>query len=218
MCRIVDLDGDGYQDLIVVNSTNGVSCELLCHIYWGGPGGLTGERTDLPTVGAYDVAAVDVNGDGRLDLVFPSAWVDHHNPGRPLPLHVYRQGADRRFQDVGREYGLTGIGARSVAAADLNGDGHVDLVVANYRHEFEYRIDSYVYWGTEDGFDPTPQGLPTDTATQVFLADFKRRRPAGDPVLRQQHGAGLLERRGPVQPRQPPGGRDGGAQRRVPPR
>ncbi len=172
MCRIVDLDDDGYQDLVVVNSTNGVSCELLCHIYWGGPGGLTGERTDLPTVGAYDVAAVDVNGDGRLDLVFPSAWVDHHNPGRPLPLHVYLQGPDRRFEDVGREYGLTGIGARSVAASDLNGDGHVDLVVANYRHEFEYRIDSYLYRGTADGFDPTPQGLPTDTATQVFLADF----------------------------------------------
>ena len=45
MCRIVDLDGDGHQDLIIVNSTNGVSCELLCHIYWGGPDGLTGERT-----------------------------------------------------------------------------------------------------------------------------------------------------------------------------
>ena len=47
---------------------------------------------------------------------------------------------------------------------------------------------------------------------------LQRRRPAGDPVLRQQHGADLLERRGPFQPGQPPGGRDGGAQRRVPPR
>ena len=97
MCRIVDLDGDGHQDLIIINSSNGVSCELLCYIYWGGPDGLTGERTDLPTVGAYDVAVFDVNGDGRLDLVFPSAWVDHHNPGRPLPLHVYLQGDDRQF-------------------------------------------------------------------------------------------------------------------------
>ena len=47
---------------------------------------------------------------------------------------------------------------------------------------------------------------------------LQRRRPAGDPVLRQQQGADLLERRGPVQPRQPPDCRDGGAQWRVPPR
>ena len=173
MCRIVDLDGDGHLDLIIVNSTNGVSCELLCHIYWGGPDGLTGERTDLPTVGAYDVAALDVDGDGRLDLVFPSAWVDHHNPGRPLPLHVYLQGPERHFENAAERYGLIGVGARSVAAADLNGNGHLDLVVANFRREFEYRIDSYIYWGTEDGFDASaPQLLPTDSATRVFLADF----------------------------------------------
>ena len=172
MCRIVDLDGDGYLDLIIVNSTNGVSCELLCHIYWGGPDGLTGERTDLPTVGAYDVAALDVDGDGRLDLVFPSAWVDHHNPGRPLPLHIYLQGPDRHFEDAAERYGLIGVGARSVAAADLNGNGHLDLVVANFRREFEYKIDSYIYWGHAEGFDTTPQLIPTDSATQVFLADF----------------------------------------------
>ena len=172
MGRIVDLDGDGHLDLIIVNSTNGVSCELLCHIYWGGPGGLTGERTDLPTVGAYDVEVIDVNGDGRLDLVFPSAWVDHHNPGRPLPLHFYVQGPEREFEDVGKKYGLFGVGARSVAAGDLNGDGHLDVVVANFRHEFEYQIDSYLYRGREGGFDRNPVGLPTDAATTVFLADL----------------------------------------------
>ena len=172
MCRIVDLDGDGYLDLIIVNSTNGVSCELLCHIYWGGPEGLSGERTDLPMVGAYDVAVLDVDGDGRLDLVFPSAWVDHHNPGRPLPLHIYLQGPKRHFEDAAARYDLIGVGARSVAAADLNGNGHLDLVVANFRREFEYKIDSYIYWGSAAGFDTTPQLIPTDSATQVFLADF----------------------------------------------
>jgi hypothetical protein len=56
MSHIVDLDGDGYLDLIIANSRNGVTAELDSYIYWGGSKGLTGERTDLPTVGAYNVA------------------------------------------------------------------------------------------------------------------------------------------------------------------
>ena len=173
MSRIVDLDGDGHPDLVVVNSRNGVTAELLSYIYWGGPEGLTGERTDLPTVGAYDVAVFDVNRDGRPDLVFPSAWVDHHNPGRPRLLHVYLQRPGRRFEDASERYGLIGVGARSVAAADLNGDGLSDLVVANFRREFETEIDSYVYWGTEEGFNTeAPLLLPTNAAVQVFLADL----------------------------------------------
>ena len=83
MSRIVDVDGDGYPDLIVVNGENGVTSELNSYVYWGGPKGLTTDRTELPTAGAYDVAAVDLGKNGRTDLIFPSAWVDHHNPGKP---------------------------------------------------------------------------------------------------------------------------------------
>ena len=173
MSHIVDLDGDGYLDLIVANSRNGVTAELDSYIYWGGPKGLTGERTDLPTVGAYNVAVADVNRDGRLDLVFPSAWVDHHNPGQPRLLHVYLQESGRKFEDASQRYGLIGMGARSVASADLNGDGLLDLVVANFRCEFATKTDSFVYWGTEEGFDTeAPLRLPTDAATHVFLADL----------------------------------------------
>ena len=173
MSRIADVDGDGHADLIVVNGENGVTSELVSYVYWGGPDGLTGECAELPTVGAYDVAAVDVDGSGRLALFFPSAWVDHHNAGRPRPLHVYRQLPGRRFEDASEHFGLMGVGALSLAAADLNGNGHVDLVVANYRSDFAYETDSFVYWGTEDGFDTdTPLRLPTHAAVQVLLADL----------------------------------------------
>ena len=173
MSRIVDLDGDGYPDLIVVNGENGVTSELPSYIYWGGPKGLTGERTELSTVGAYDVAVLDVNRDGRADLIFSSAWVDHHNPGRPLPLHVFLQTDKRQFEDASQRYGLIGVAALSVATADLNHNGYPDLVVANYRSEFEYDTDSFVYWGTEDGFDAkSPLRLPTHGAQHVLLADL----------------------------------------------
>ena len=59
MSRAIDLDGDGYLDLIVINAENGVTSELDSYVYWGGPGGLTGERVELPTAGAYDVASAD---------------------------------------------------------------------------------------------------------------------------------------------------------------
>ena len=173
MSRAADVDGDGYLDLIVVNGENGVTSELDSYVYWGGPKGLTGERTELPTAGAYDVAAVDLRGCGRLDLIFPSAWVDHHNPGQRRLIQIYEQVEGRRFAEVSERYGLEGIAALGVACEDLNGDGRPELVVANYREEFEYDTDSFVYWGTEDGFDASnPLRLPSHFALQVVLGDL----------------------------------------------
>ena len=170
--RVVDVDGDGYNDLIVVNGENGVTSELTSYVYWGGPDGLSDQRAEFTTVGAYDVAAVDLTGNGLLDLIFPSAWVDHHNRGAPLPVQVFHQSAGRRFEDVTQRYGLTGIGAVSLACADLTGDGRPDLVVANYRDGFEYETDSFIYWGRDGGFDPRPTRLPSHYALQVHLADL----------------------------------------------
>jgi hypothetical protein len=173
MSRVVDVDGDGHADLIVVNGENGVTSELDSYVYWGGPDGLTDERVELPCIGAYDVAALDLTGNGLLDLLFTSAWVDHHNPGRPIPIQVYEQTAPRIFVNASERYGLSGVAATSLAAADLNGNGHPDLVVANYRSEFEYDTDSFVYWGTETGFDAdNPLRLPSHYAMQVLLADL----------------------------------------------
>ena len=173
LSRAIDLDGDGYLDLIVVNGENGVSSELPSYIYWGGPGGLTGERTVIPTVGAYDVACLDLHGDGRLDLLFPSAWTDHHNPGVPRPMHVWRQVAPRRFEDATASFNLMAESPVSMAVADLRGIGVTDLVIASYVHDFDLDAESFLYWGRrEGGFDPSPLRLPTHGAGVVRLGDL----------------------------------------------
>lgn len=173
MSRVADVDGDGYQDLVVVNGENGVTSELNSYIYWGGPDGLTGERTEFPTAGAYDVAIRDITGNGLPDLIFPSAWVDHHNPGRPRQIQVFEQVTPRKFVNASERHGLVGIGATSVFCEDLNGDGRPELVVANYRKEFEYDTDSFLYWGTAQGFNAqVPLCLPTHNAMQVTAGDL----------------------------------------------
>ena len=154
MSPIADIDGDGHPDLIVVNGENGVTSELCSYIYWGGPGGLTGKRTEFPAAGAYDVALADMNGDGRLDLLFPSAWVDHHNPGRPKLVQVFLQGEDRRFEDASERYGMTGFAALSIACEDLTGNGSPDLVLACRRDEIGHQVDSLIYWNGPHGLSP----------------------------------------------------------------
>lgn len=173
MSRVIDVDGDGYNDLIVVNAENGVTSELTSYIYWGGPHGLTGERTEFKTAGAYDVAVGDVSGNGLMDVIFPSAWVDHHNPGRPRPIQIFEQIAPRQFVEVSEHYGLSGSAAVSIICEDLNGDGRPELVVANYRTEFEYDTESLLYWGTPQGFNAeSPLRLPTHHAMQVTAGDL----------------------------------------------
>ena len=173
MSRAVDLDGDGRLDLVVINAENGVTSELESYVYWGGPGGLTGERVELPTAGAYDFAAADLTGNGLPDLIIPSAWVDHHNAGEPRPLHVFLQTRPRVFEDATARFGIPGVAALAVACADLDGDGELELVVANYREGFEYDTDSFIYRRQGVGFAvDRPLRLPTHYAMQVELADL----------------------------------------------
>jgi thioredoxin-like negative regulator of GroEL len=144
-----DVDNDGRPDLFL---TRWRSYRLLRN---RGDGrfddvtrlaGLAGDR-GWPTSAAF----ADLDGDGDLDLYVCHyvAWDAAHprlcqSPARsgytscdpktlqPEPDHVYRN--DRgRFTDVTAESGLAETTGRGlgVVAADLDGDGRIDLFVAN---------------------------------------------------------------------------------------
>lgn len=173
MSRVVDIDGDGYLDLIVVNAENGVTSELTSYVYWGGPSGLSGECTQLPTIGAYGVAVADINSDGRKEIIFPSAWVDHHNSGKPRPVQVYGLRANRHFENISDRFPFYGVAGASVAVEDLTGNGKPDLVIANYYESYNLETDSFVFLADSSGrFSDQPLRLPTRGAAQVEIADL----------------------------------------------
>ncbi|MDO8431069.1 MAG: FG-GAP-like repeat-containing protein [Candidatus Binatus sp.] len=122
-----DLNGDGKPDLIVTNTPAGTISALLNTT---APGAITASFTapqafavgDLPQV----LTAADVNGDGRPDLVVPnfnagtvSVLLNTTAPGAATPSFAAQHTFD------------AGASCNSVTAADLNGDGKPDLIVAN---------------------------------------------------------------------------------------
>ncbi|HVH66789.1 MAG TPA: VCBS repeat-containing protein [Gemmatimonadales bacterium] len=148
-----DFNGDGHLDLFVGRRVVARGYGLTPRSYLlenDGKGhfrDVTLEKApDLAEVGMVTSAAwVDYDHDGRLDLIVTGEW---------MPVRVFHQ-ENGHLVDRTREAGLAGTEGwwNSITVADLNGDGHPDLVLGNLG------LNSYL------------RASPAEPA-QLYLADF----------------------------------------------
>jgi hypothetical protein len=115
----------------------------------------------LETLG-HGAAMLDVDGDGRLDLLLLG----------PDRLALYRNRGDWRFEDVTASSGLARRGYwQGVATGDVDGDGRVDLFLCGYGVAALYRNRGEAAGGPPGSFEDVTEA-----------AGLKRIADRGSPI------------------------------------
>ncbi|HTF87764.1 MAG TPA: VCBS repeat-containing protein [Planctomycetota bacterium] len=117
----VDVNGDGHLDLLLPQADDNQLWVLL----GDGKGGFAAREQSPFTTGnhPYGVASADFDADGKPDFATPN-WY-----GKTVSVFM---GGERGVLRQSSKSPLTGFTApTAIAAAELNGDGKIDLAVGN---------------------------------------------------------------------------------------
>ncbi len=130
---VADINGDGKPDIILANGCSGCGSGTtfgVAVLLGTGDGGFeTAHNINLNNQAAVSVAVADVNRDGKQDLLVTTDCFSatHCDTGG---VWVLLGDGDGNFQTP-VVYDSGGLGASGIAIEDFNGDGKLDLAVAN---------------------------------------------------------------------------------------
>jgi len=166
MALFVDLDNDGDLDLVVGNNAGRARQRETCLFENLGDGRFRDATPDplpWPTPWAVrNIGALDLNGDGLLDLLMTDGNYANWRSGGGRLLVLENQGG-WRFDEAHARYGFpeTGTAGLGMALADVNNDGVFDVFVADSNRLFLSAPDGrYHAWGENPFVKPRGEGHP----------------------------------------------------------
>ena len=180
------LDDDRFDDLIIAGTVNAV-------VYYGTINGLNIEPAfDLPADNCQGIAAHDLNGDGRPEILLANRG--HFSADRHQhivsPSTIFW--AAEKGYDSKRRTELPALSATTVQVGDLNGDRIADIFFGNSRDEKRHDVPSHIYWGGPRGYAPyRRQALAGFGTIGSGLADLNR--DGWPDILMVNHESGKHE-------------------------
>ena len=130
---IADVNGDGKPDLIIANEEQSkTDPEGSISVMFGRGDGTFHAAVNYSSGGesAYSVAVADVNGDGKLDLVVANGCFGSDCSAGSVGVLLGKGDGTFKKAVIYRS-GAASVFGSHVAVGDLNGDGKLDLAVAN---------------------------------------------------------------------------------------
>lgn len=147
--EVTDLDQDGLLDFVVLFSQQHEELNWFRNAGGGRFESRLIARADNPAFGSSGFQLVDLDGDGDLDILYTNGdMMDEVSQAKPY--HGLRwlenMGGSFRGHDL-----LSMPGCYRAVAYDMNGDGHLDIVVSNLY--FDWPIEDYpsLIWLENDG-------------------------------------------------------------------
>lgn len=158
---IEDMDNDGNLDVV-----GGAASPGMVTISYGDGQGAVSEPQILPVHGEVRAVAVtDFNEDGLNDIVIS---VDKETTG----IRLWINQSDRRWKQENGPIKFNKY--QNLKTADVNGDGHMDIIAANSTEDVKAGVQVWLGngkggWITESG--PTTMGLYMDVAVADLNKD-----------------------------------------------
>ena len=185
---VADLNGDKRPDLIVANRSSNPAAPRASFVCLNSGAGAFPTCEPLATQSATIVVAADLDGDGKPDLLVP-----HRDGGQSL---IFWGDGSGHFVGAGTPLGPPQSQIRAAAAADINGDGILDLVVGDEKHGM------FLYMGTgkRDFAAPAALGAGTGAPYSIGIADLNRDGKLDIVVGRQEAVGSVFFNEGGKQP------------------
>lgn len=170
-----DINKNGWLDLVVPLITSDRSLILR-----GGPEGFSLERSqELAVLYGVSATAADLTHNGYPDIIIGGHTETPKN-GEMIPHHphhsfvyIYWNGPEGLSES--RKCVLRGDASCSLAVADFNNDGWLDIFTGSYHGGKDRDVDSFLYWNRRGQFrELDRQRIPTHSASGCVAADFNR--------------------------------------------